>query len=184
MIIPSRRQWLVTPTCLAALALAPDLAAAQESKSSVLVKEVVQALDQAKLTAVAAKSPDKPDEYVAAMYFTGSQLLVVGARYAVPMYLDEKLEKKEYMEVYIDLNSASIPESKVFVSDLQANGLQPRPDEGQPYDTVDAGGKIRAFDKNWKKQNLTEQDYMKEFADADERYAKMLSVLLARLKKS
>ena len=35
-----------------------------------------------------------------------------------------------------------------------------------------------------KKQQLTEQDYLKVFSTADDRYAQMLTLLLAQLKKS
>jgi hypothetical protein len=184
MIIYSHRQWLVTFMGLAVLTLAPGLAVAQESsKSAALAKELVALMDQAKATTIAAKDPAKEDEYVAAMYFPGSQMVVVSARYAVPMYVNEKLARKDFMEVYIDLNSASVPQSKIFVSDLQANGLMARPEEGQPFDTYEAGGKTTAFDRDWKKRDISEQDYMKAFTDADDRYAKMLSILVEQMKK-
>ncbi len=159
-------------------------AAAQEPKSAPLVKELTQLLDERKLTTIAAKAPGAEDQYVAALYFPGSQLLVVSARYAAPIYLDEKLSKKQFMEIYIDLNSASVPESKVFVSDLQANGLQPRPEEGQPFDTFEAAGTAFTFDRNWRKKNITEEEYMKRFTEADDRYAQLLSILVTQLKKS
>lgn len=185
MIPPTHRQWLLSfMVFLAILALTSGLAVAQEPKSAPLAKELAEFLERDKTTTIATKDPGKPDAYIAVMYFPGSQLLVVSARYAVPMYLDQKLGKKEYMEVYIDLNSASVPDSKIFVSDLQANGLQAKPEEGQPYDTFESGGTTFSFDRNWKKKNLSEQDYMQQFTDADERYARLLSVVLAQLKKS
>ena len=184
MIIHSHRQRLVPFMCLAVVMLASGLAVAQESsKSPALAKELAALLDSAKTTTVAAKDPAKEDEYVAAMYFPGSQLLVVSARYAVPIYVNEKLAKKEFMEVYIDLNSASVPQSKIFVSDLQANGLLARPEEGQAFDTYEVGGKATPFDRNWKKRDMSEQDYMKAFADADDHYARMLSILIAQMRK-
>jgi hypothetical protein len=167
------------------MALGSGLAVAQDSsKSAALAKELVAMLDQAKASTFAAKDPAKEDEYVAAMYFPGSQLLVVTAKYSVPIYVNEKLGRKEYMEVYIDLNSASVPASKIFVSDLQANGLVARPEEGQAFDTFEEGGKATPFDRNWKKRDMTEEDYMKAFASADERYSRMLSILIAQIKKS
>ncbi len=39
------------------------------------------------------------------------------------------------------------------------------------------------FDGDWKAQKLSEQDYMKAFSAADERYAQILTALLAQLKK-
>ena len=82
----------------------------QESKSAALAKQLSTALDMAKLGAVAAKDPSKPGMFIAALYFPGTQLLVVSAQYAVPMLLDEKITKKDYREVYLDLSSASLPE--------------------------------------------------------------------------
>ena len=39
------------------------------------------------------------------------------------------------------------------------------------------------FDGEWKAQKLSEQEYMKAFSSADERYAQILAALLAQLKK-
>src|SRR5713226_3206109 len=156
-------------------------AAAQESKSAALAKQLAAALETAKLDSVAAKDPSAPDVYVAALYFPGIQLLVVSAKYSVPALLNEKIAKKDYRDVYIDLNSASIPESKVFVEDLGADGLKA---DGQPYDSYEAAGKRAVFDGDWKKQKLSKEDYMKAYSKADERYSQMLEALLAQLKKT
>ena len=96
----------------------------------------------------------------------------------------EKLSKKEYRDVYIDLNSASVPESKVFIDDLGADGLKAERNENQPFDTFEEGAKRVAFDSDWKKQKLTKEDYMKTFASSDERYSRFLTALLAQLKKT
>ena len=121
------------------LLVAPALAVAQqESRSSQLAIELVKMLDALKLDAVAAKI--EGDQYVGALYFPGSQLLVVKARYIVPERMDAQLQGKNYRDVYIDLNSASIKDSKMLIADLGANGLQPGR-RNQPYDTVDTGGK-------------------------------------------
>jgi hypothetical protein len=40
------------------------------------------------------------------------------------------------------------------------------------------------FDNDPNKQKLTNEEYEKAFADADQRYANMLALLLAQLKKS
>ncbi|HEX2462392.1 MAG TPA: hypothetical protein VHJ58_19770, partial [Vicinamibacterales bacterium] len=67
---------------VASLLLAPAPALAQESRSAQLATELVKLLDLMKLDSAAAKL-DK-DEYVGALYFPGTQLLVVKARYIVP----------------------------------------------------------------------------------------------------
>jgi hypothetical protein len=183
MITHSRRPWLVTAAGLAVLVFCAGPAHAQESKSAPLAKELTQLLDQSKLTTIAAKDSQGEGQYVAAMYFPGSQLLVVGARYAVPVLLDAKLNEAKYMDVYIDLNSASVAGTKVFVSDLMGDGLKARPGDEEPFDTYEAGGQTTSFDHNLKAQGLTEDEYMKRFADADARYTHMLTVLVNQLKK-
>ena len=157
---------------------------AQESKSGPLAKELATALDAAKLDSIAAKAPASADVFIAALYFPGAQLLVVSAKYAVPLYLNNRLAKKEYRDTYLDLSSASVPTTKVFIEDLGADGLKAKRNEGQPYDSYELAGKRTAFDGDWKKQNLSEDDYMKAFAAADDGYAQMLTALLAQLKKT
>jgi hypothetical protein len=169
---------------LAALVMlaVPALAVAQESRSSQSAGELVKLLDSMKLDAIAAKMGS--DQYVGALYFPGSQLLVVKARYIVPERMDAQLAGKNYRDVYIDLNSASVKDTKVLIADLGANGLQSTRRSNQPYDTVDAGGKTYAFDGDWGKAKLSEQEYTKAFQANDEEYARMLEALVAQLKKT
>jgi hypothetical protein len=155
---------------------------AQESKSAAGAKELAQLLESQKLDSIASRDPAEKDQYVAALYLTG-QLLVVSARYSAPTLLDQKISRKEYRDVYIDLNSAAVANTKVFVEDLNADGLRSKRDDDQPFDTVENGATRVEFHGEWRKQKMSESDYMKAFGDADDRYSKMLSVLLAELKK-
>jgi hypothetical protein len=158
-------------------------ALAQESRSAPLAKQLAAALDAAKLNSIAAKDPAAPGVYIGALYFPGFQLLAISAKYSAPMLLDARLEKKEYRDVYIDLNSAAEPDSKMFIEDLGVDGLHAKREENRPFDGVESMGKRTAFDGDWKKQQLSEQEYMKIFSAADERYSQMLDALLAQLKK-
>jgi hypothetical protein len=157
---------------------------AQESKSAPLAKQLAAALDGAKLEAIAAKDSSTPDLFYGALYFPGVQLLVVSAKYAAPQLLAEKLAKKEYRDVYIDLNSASMPGTKIFIEDLAADGLKAQRDSNQPFDTCETGSKRTSFNSDWKAQKMSEQEYMKAFSTADDRYAEILAALLAQLKKT
>jgi hypothetical protein len=156
---------------------------AQESKSAALAKELTQILQQRKLDSVAARTPNAPDQFVAALFFPG-QLLIVSARTSAPAVLNEKLVRGEFRDVYIDLNSASIPESRVMISDGGADGLRPRRDPNQPFDTHDAAGKSVRFDGNWREDKMSEKDYMAVFTQADEAYINALTALVNELKKS
>ena len=166
-----------------ALLVIPAVVLAQESKSAALAAELAKLMEQAKATSIAAQYPGEADQFVGALFFPGSQLLVVTAKYAVPIYLTEKLEKKSYQDIYIDLNSASVPNTKVFISDLGADGLKAQRRENEPFDTAEMKGKTTAFDGDWEKAKLSQQDYMNAFAAADAEYAKMLRALVDQLKK-
>ena len=178
------RVWLATVLTVLALAAVSTTALAQESKSAALAKELSAALDAAKLDSIATKDPAKPDVFFGALYFPGTQLLVVSAQYAAPLHMNETIGKKDYREAYLDLSSASVPASKVFVEDLGANGLIAKPKDKEPFDTYEVAGKRTAFDGDWKKQQLSEEDYVKAFSAADERYSQLLAALIAQVKKT
>ena len=110
-------------------------------------------------------------------------LVVVPPRAIAPALLDARLTKKEYKDIYLDLNGASMAGTKVLVEDLGANGLSAKRNENQPFDSFESGGKRTAFDSDWNKQKLSEEEYMRTFSAADARYSQMLTALLARLKK-
>ncbi len=155
---------------------------AQDTKSSSIAVELAKLMETRKLDSVAARSPTGPDQFVAALYFPG-QLLVVWAKYAAPALLNEKIAKREYRDVYIDLNSASVANSKTLITDLGADGLKAKREENRPFDAQDTGGKGFQFDGSWREDKISEEEYMKTYATADDAYAKALSVLLAELKK-
>ncbi len=159
-------------------------AAAQEAKSTALAKELTQVLDGAKLTAIATKDASETDTYVAAMYFSGSQLLVVKAKYEPAVLLNEKLGKKDYQEIYIDLNSASVARTRIFLEDLGADGLKATHPDNVGFDSMEQDGKRTLFDDDWRKtQKLSEEEYGKVFAQADALYARILQLLIAQAKK-
>ena len=171
----------VFTAAVACVLLVPLVAAAQVSRSTQLAGELIKLLDSLKLDAVAAKL--EADQYAGALYFPGSQLLVVKARYIVPERMDEQLAKKNYRDVYIDLNSASVPGSKVLVADLGANGLASRRQNNQ-FDTADVGGRSYSFDGDWGRAKISEQEYMKAFQTSDTEYVRILEALVAQLKKT
>lgn len=133
---------------------------AQESESAPLAAELAELLTAAGLGAIAARDTAGEDRFVAALAFPGS-LLVVSARYEVPIYVEQKIADAEYREVYIDLNAASIPQTKVLITDTGADGLSSGEDSA---DMVDTGSGPARYDGD---------------ADADAQYARMLRALLA-----
>lgn len=167
---------------VAALFALPTPLYGQQARSPAAAKELAAALEASKLDAIAAADPADPGTFVAALYFPGAQLLVVSAKYAAPSLLVEKMNSKNYRDVYIDLNSASVAGSKVFIIDQSCDGLVAKPDGDQAADTFENGDSQLSFDGDWKKAKLSEDAYMKAFADADDRYAKILGLLASQAK--
>jgi hypothetical protein len=174
--------------CAALMLALPSLALAarpDEDRTRTLAQELATLLDAQKLDSVAARDPATPDQFVAALYFPQAQLLVVSAKYTAPALLNEKILQRNYRDVYIDLNAATDPATKVLVEDLQANGLRSRRNEDEPFDSYTKGRDARlAFDGDWRKQKLTEDNYYRTFDDAAAQYAHMLELLIGELKKT
>lgn len=155
---------------------------AQDSKSSAIARELAQLMQAQKLESVAARSPSAPDQYVAVLYFPG-QMLVVSAKYAAPALINEKLAGGHYRDIYLDLNSAAVANTKILITDLGADGLKAKRETNQAFDAQEAGGKTFQFDGNWREDKMSEDDYMKVFASADEAYVQALTILLGAVKK-
>lgn len=167
---------------VAAGLLATGPALAQTPASAAAAAELVTLLQARQLDAVAARHPSRPNTYVAALHFPG-QLLVVVAEYSVPALINEKLLRGDYRDVYIDLNSASDPATKTLVTDMGADGLQPRRrGSDDPFDMQDMPTASIRFDGRWRDQKLSEQEYMKIYTESEQAYAEALRALVAELK--
>jgi len=160
----------------------PAIARGQDSKSADLARQLAQLLDEKKLDAVAAADAQAAGSYAAALYYPGTELLVVSAKYSAPALLNEKLAKKDYHEVYADLSAASVAGSKVFVMDVAADGLVAKPKGDAPADSIERAGATVTFDGEPKKAKLSDAEYAKAFQDADTAYAQMLQLLITKLK--
>jgi hypothetical protein len=167
----------------AAVACVLPIAADAQSKSSDLAKQLSQMLEQKKLESFAAADDASAGMFVAVLYYPGTELLVVSARYFNPPALADKLAQKSYQDVYADLNTGAVAGSKLLVMDTFADGLVAKPGNGAAPDSID-GTVSMTFDGNWKKSKQTEEEYMKAFQDADTKYAHALEVLIAKLKSS
>jgi hypothetical protein len=159
-----------------------SMVSAQAAKSAAAAKQLTDVLDRLKLDAIAAPDPADANSFVAALYFQGGQLLVVSAKYAAPTLLTAKLAKKDYRDVYIDLNAASVAGSKIFVMDQACNGLVAWPGDDAP-DTWEQGTTNTIFDGDYKKAKMSEEEYGKAFAAADQKYAHILELLAAQASK-
>jgi hypothetical protein len=152
--------------------------AGQESASATKAGALTRLMDQQKLDAVAARDPDHPDRFVAALYYPGARLLAVSASYPAAPLLEQKIAARKYRDVYMDLQVPATQQGRFFVLDLQANGLRKTRDGDAAFDiTYENGGNQVSFDGDWSRQNMSKTLYDARFKADDERYAKMLSAL-------
>lgn len=154
------------------------------SASATQARALVELMTSRGVQAIAAKDPQNAGRYVAALYVPGAELLVVSADYPAPAILDKRLKDGQYQEVYVDLQSTGSTTHKLFIEDLQANGLQAASAPNEPFDTVTDNGSDLRFNGDWAAQHLTQDQYAARFTTMDARYADMLSALLARLRTS
>jgi hypothetical protein len=160
----------------------PSLAIAQVSKSAAIAKELVQVMDGKKLDSIAAKIATPEGTYAAALYFPNVQLLVISGHYSAPQLMEPRLAGKQYRDTYMELSGTVTPDTKLFVQDMGEPGLSAKKQDNM-YDTWNRAGKIVMFDGDPDKQKMSDADYSKAFAAADEEYARILSALLAEAKK-
>lgn len=172
-------------TCVVVLLLCAAPAAAPPERtvrSAALAQQLGAALLEHKLEAVAARDPEGADRFVAALFFPGSQLLVISASYASPSSLDEKLAQKNYREVYLDLGTTQFADTSLFFQDMKADGLCD--DRNQTADMLYEGRASTVFDGDWKRHSPSEQAYEHRFAEMDDRYSRLLELLLTQLRST
>lgn len=131
---------------------------------------------------IAAEDPKDPSRFVAAMLLPDLQLMLVSATYKAPVLLRERVLTKKYQEAYQDLQAASVPDGKVVIEDLLANGLAVKPAKNQGPDVATMAGRTVTFDGQWRKAKVPEADYTAAFANAEQEYARLLGLLTAQAK--
>jgi len=179
--------------CIAAGALmawgaATGLAAqAPVATSAAKAKEVAALLAAKKLETFAAREGEK-SRYVAVLLVPNVQLLVVSAAYSRDNDIEYSLYNKQYQNAYLDLRSGIYGSDRFLVDDALADGLVALPGKNPQHDTVKMDTVEHAFDgkyggaKSRDPKRPPQDVYMKTYADADARYAKLLDVLIAQLK--
>jgi hypothetical protein len=154
-----------------------------QSRSPAAAQELASLLERGGLESIAARVPDSPDTFVAALYVPGQQLILVSGRYAAPSLLREKILRGQYRDAYVDLFSASDRQSRRVIEDLGVDGLQSRPPKNAACDVVTPpGAEPFRFDGEWKRHDLSRDAYMLVFENADASYASMAGVLASALR--
>ena len=167
--------FLLTTPFLATVGV--DLSA-QAFLSADAAGDLVYALDGSGFHAIATADPEEPGRFVAALYIPGSQLLVVSALHPSVDAVAYRISRREYREVYLDLQGSPTPEDKFFVQDASADGiLSALPDSGDVDVLYEDGVRQTLFNGDFEAQHLTSAEYNARLTAADARYARLLKLL-------
>lgn len=159
--------------------------ASAQQLSTAAAARLTALLQDRQLEAAAARDPRQESRFVAALYVPSSQLLVISSEHPQPAAVDHRLAERQYREAYTDLHGSGVAEGRVFVMDLQANGLRRSRDDGAPFDIVYRNGVNQiSYNGEWKQQKLTEREYNARFDTDDGEYARMLTVLADALQRA
>jgi hypothetical protein len=152
-------------------------AAAQTSTSAPLAQKLSAFMEANRVQALAARDPATANRYVAALFYPGSQLLVVAGSPTVATLAQQQFERGEYAALYSTLHQSVAADSKLFVQDMNADGLRAK--ERDSTDIVyDRVVYQMLFDGNPGKRRQTDQAYEREFVEADASYSQLLRILL------
>jgi hypothetical protein len=187
LLIPAAGLCLLLGSSLSAQSTsAPPATAATAAK----VKELIALMQSKKLEAIAARDPEGSGRFVAVLHIPGVQVLAVSAVYAKPSELDARLYYKDFMNAYVDLNTSVHSSEKVFIEDALCDGLIAVPAKNNlARDSAKLGTEQQVFDGDYAAPNqrnskkVSHEVYQKRFTTAEERYSRVLGLLIEEVKK-
>lgn len=152
------------------------------SGSAEAVRAFLFTLEQHQLEAAAAEYPNEPDRFTAALHLPGAQLLAISATSAYAPHVRELIQKGDYRQVYSHLSTASEPSGRFFVQDLGADGLHRTREDDDPFDIIwEDDVTQRIYNGDWSSEGISETEYRRRFETDDQRYARLLHVLITGL---
>jgi hypothetical protein len=158
------------------LAGAAGTAAGDDSKSAPLAKELTTLMTARQIDAFAVESPTRPGYFVAVRAYPGVQLLLVAAESNSTEYMEYQLERKDYGEAYLALNTSAVPATKLFVQDMGCDGVRR---EGDRVDVIYQQAETQfLLDGSGKANGLSKDAYSAKAAQIDARYAELLQLVL------
>ena len=171
---------IATTACLLILSATAASAQRQTGTSSAAVKELSAILASHNQNAIAARDPET-GAFVAALFYPGTQLLVVSGKPPAAAAVEAQLASRNFQDVYAALQDGAAQAGRLFVQDIGADGLT---DGGDAVDVVYEQGKQMLFDGNPRSHKLSEKAYRDAFTAADTRYARMVTLLLNEARRT
>jgi hypothetical protein len=155
--------------------------ASQDRASVAASQNLIDALNEAGLDAIASIDPTESGAFIAALHIKGGQLLVVRARHPSVDALSARIAARQFRDVYIDLQATPTAQGKVFVMDSGADGLPEESGEPSKVDVMYEDGTRQLMFNGARAQKLSAEDYRQRLQDADAKYTRLLNVLSAAL---
>jgi hypothetical protein len=173
-------QSVAVPAQSQAPAAAPTAAAA---------KELSSLLTGRKLEAFVARIPGESGRFVATFLVPNVQLLVVSGLHSRPLDAEYYLYNKDFKTAYMDLSASMLVKERLVIDDSMADGLVSLPGKSLAHDSCVKDGARRVFDGDFadprrrNQKKIPQDEYMKNFSEAEQQYTKLLEILIAELKK-
>jgi hypothetical protein len=167
---------------IVAVLCASDIAVAQDRPSVTATQHLIDALNKAGLDSIASIDPTEPGAFVAALHIKRGQLLVVRALHPSVDALSARLAARQFRDVYMDLQATPTPRGKVFVMDSGADGLPSDAEQPANVDVLYEDGTRQTMFNGARAQKRSGDDYRQQLQDADTKYTRLLTLLIAALK--
>ena len=152
---------------------------APSGRSATLVKELVAALETAKLTSFVAEERPGSHRYIGVLLQPGTTLVAVSAIVKDPKSLATAIAAKRYRAAFFTLSGETVTPIATY-QDYGVDGFTPKGIDGYltPAGTI-------TFDGDWRKQGLASaRAYDQLFAKAEGEYAALLTELLAKIRSA
>ena len=120
-----------------------------------------------------------PDRFVAVLIAPGL-LLTVWARHLSPDAIRARLAHRQYRDVYLDLQGSPTPKNSWFLQDMKADGRCSARDQAADV-LYDQNGAATIFDGDGKNHGWSGKEYAQRLSAVDQRYSRLLEVLLRQL---
>jgi hypothetical protein len=166
-------------TSIAGLTFFASLVASQGVVSETATRNLLQAMEQAGLDAIATVDPTEAGAFVAALHIKGGQLLVVRAHHPSVEALSARLAAGQFRDAYIDLQAAPPSQGKWFLMDAGADGLPGPSDEDERVDVMYEDGTRQTMFNGARAQKLSASAYEQKLLAADASYSRLLQLLTA-----
>ena len=152
----------------------------RRAASAAAVKPLLRVFNQTGQRAVAVMDPREDGFFVAAVY-TGTDLFLVRAHHPAAEELSQRIRAGQQQRVFFALRATPTPTGKFYVFDAGADGIHATARSGDAVDEVrEEDVRVVRFSGDASGQHLTRLEYAEKLAEADQRYADLLKLLVSK----